>query len=105
MSSYFFLVIRRPPTPPLFPSTPLFRSVQPHHVGLGSSGHPCIELDEGAARRALRSEEHNSELQSHRYISYVVLFFFSNTAPTDTSPLPLHAALPICSASSRRAWL
>src|SRR2546425_12040415 len=27
---------------------------------------------------------------------HLLLFFFNDTAPTEISPLPLHAALPIC---------
>src|SRR6267142_5732992 len=53
---FFFLMIRRPPRSTLFPYTTLFRSVgKPirHHAG------------EHWNRRAGRSEEHTSELQSH----------------------------------------
>src|SRR6476661_10503696 len=58
-SSFFFLMIRRPPRSTLFPYTTLFRS--------GSSRtaarHPHV--DQGQVQRQLRSEEHTSELQSH----------------------------------------
>src|SRR6266536_3756291 len=53
---FFFLMIRRPPRSTLFPYTTLFRSAHPHRlfaVGRGDQD-----------RRAGRSEEHTSELQS-----------------------------------------
>src|SRR5471032_1785445 len=61
-SSFFFLMIRRPPRSTLFPYTTLFRSLaqvhdrfhRPHHHGSA-----------GGVRVASRSEEHTSELQSH----------------------------------------
>src|SRR6476661_9786403 len=55
---FFFLMIRRPPRSTLFPYTTLFRS-------------PCACCKavrcaaSGPRRRARRSEEHTSELQSH----------------------------------------
>src|SRR5215218_10558235 len=57
---FFFLMIRRPPRSTLFPYTTLFRS------GAQSSPplHGCPSR-RGAHRRAARSEEHTSELQSH----------------------------------------
>src|SRR5256885_16340432 len=64
---FFFLMIRRPPRSTLFPYTTLFRSGRAaNHRGSGFS--ECA--DDGAresylsARRAARSEEHTSELQS-----------------------------------------
>src|SRR6266567_8664796 len=61
----FFLMIRRPPRPTLFPYTTLFRS------GLGRALlRSSSDLPEGLAHRAgtrpaeTRSEEHTSELQS-----------------------------------------
>src|SRR5215467_15386499 len=61
---FFFLMIRRPPRSTLFPYTTLFRSGQPRRR------RPGARLRAGAGRprerpgRALRSEEHTSELQS-----------------------------------------
>src|SRR5438034_6751607 len=65
---FFFLMLRRPPRSTLFPYTTLFRSG-------GMQGHlrPAAGLDRAAgaalpphaADRAIRSEEHTSELQSH----------------------------------------
>src|SRR4051812_49573877 len=62
-SSFFFLMIRRPPRSTLFPYTTLFRS------RLWSPA-PEIRVAEGTApsphpRGSERSEEHSSELQSH----------------------------------------
>src|SRR3712207_8991031 len=83
-STFFFLMIRRPPRSTLFPYTTLFRSAE---VGLQGHvhAHALRDVDEGAARpdgrvergelvvvrrddRAERSEEHTSELQSRQYL-------------------------------------
>src|SRR5258705_13020850 len=68
---FFFLMIRRPPRSTLFPYTTLFRS-------RGSDFRPRLSAprrwrispaDKAAAcRRAGRSEEHTSELQSLRHL-------------------------------------
>src|SRR5437867_10338238 len=68
--SFFFLVIRRPPTSTLFPYTTLFRSIQRqpptpsaptiHHPAKFVSGTPKY----APPSRTSRSEEHTSELQS-----------------------------------------
>src|SRR3712207_8212725 len=97
MISVFFLMIRRPPSSTLFPSTTLFRSgqldadVDPHparvpaplDVGDVPRRHllpPDGAPDPGRARvpdvvrlvvpvlLAARSEEHTSELQSRQYL-------------------------------------
>src|SRR3712207_7900002 len=77
----FFLMIRRPPRSTLFPYTTLFRSLGgvvvqradrlggavghlPAHPGAGPEG----EAQRHVARRAVRSEEHTSELQSRQYL-------------------------------------
>src|SRR5438477_5905837 len=75
---YLFLLIRRPPISPLFPYTTLFRSHQlanarPRLVDRagclgGLQGRVVGRPDIGArdlVTKALRSEEHTSELQSH----------------------------------------
>src|SRR5438132_5877224 len=54
-------MIRRPPRPPLFPYTTLFRSPDDVPVGRGDVVVPELA---GHVLRA-RSEEHTSELQSH----------------------------------------
>src|SRR6266496_5934381 len=64
---FFFLIILRPPISTLFPYTTLFRSDQivRRSMSQSPSFHSSVprQLD-----RELRSEEHTSELQSHRDI-------------------------------------
>src|SRR5262249_60640178 len=72
LSSFFFLMIRRPPRSTLFPYTTLFRSISA--IGVVSSLSPLcaphavpgMPAHISFALRALagRSEEHTSELQS-----------------------------------------
>src|SRR3546814_9112676 len=86
-SSFFFLMIRRPPrstrTDTLFPYTTLFRSgrscrhsctrVEGRRTSRGRESMAGIRvqpLERSTARR--RSEEHTSELQSLMRISYAV---------------------------------
>src|ERR1044072_5566070 len=91
----FFLMIRRPPRSTLFPYTTLFRSDGVVDVDARGGGAVLAAVRVRADDRALgRSEEHTSELQSHRYISYAV-FFFNDTATTEIYTLSLHDALPI----------
>src|SRR6266536_5999327 len=54
---FFFLMIRRPPRSTLFPYTTLFRLGDPWFL-------PGARLTVEPGRRAARSEEHTSELQS-----------------------------------------
>src|SRR5260221_1125794 len=62
-SSFFFLMIRRPPRSTLFPYTTLFRSVRRAcPAAAGRRAHPGCRAGAAAGRR---SEEHTSELQSH----------------------------------------
>src|SRR5260370_25476942 len=78
-------MIRRPPRSTLFPYTTLFRSSPPMAEkppafppaastrwqgttiakGLRASAAPTSRAEPGSFRRAIRSEEHTSELQSH----------------------------------------
>src|SRR5439155_9087772 len=88
---FFFLLLRRPPSPTLFPYTTLFRS-PPARASLGlvrdgsatpcsscASTPPCGARRCGASRsrrsrrppchcRGARSEEHTSELQSRGHL-------------------------------------
>src|SRR2546427_4695351 len=63
---FFFLMIRRPPRSTLFPYTTLFRSLlareRGHHVERDRLHRRTAVA--AIARRAIRSEEHTSELQS-----------------------------------------
>src|SRR5437762_10680955 len=64
---FFFLMIRRPPRSTLFPYTTLFRS--PYlSVSQTSELGSYRELADNANKRAMRSEEHTSELQSPMYL-------------------------------------
>src|SRR3712207_8445044 len=77
-SSFFFLMIRRPPRSTLFPYTTLFRSkaLAFDKTGTLTEGRPVVsrvvpldgreELE--TLRLAARSEEHTSELQSRQYL-------------------------------------
>src|SRR3546814_9157990 len=77
---FFFLMMRRPPrstrTDTLFPYTTLFRSkfVCGARVGTLRENfhHIAHGLDADAMKKAMRSEEHTSELQSLMRISYAV---------------------------------
>src|SRR5688572_32728141 len=79
-SSFFFLMIRRPPRSTLFPYTTLFRSHQSQHRGFRRHGPHLVHRTErhlwaarsdprryeglGRTQGPRRSEEHTSELQS-----------------------------------------
>src|SRR5258707_2052066 len=77
---FFFLIIRRPPSTPLFPSPALFRSLAflpPHLTHRLYTGFVQDELTLATNRLYLtvgskiehnRSEEHTSELQSRQYL-------------------------------------
>src|SRR5256884_1861474 len=77
---FFFLMIRRPPRSTLFPYTTLFRSVQADGEGdalrlhrsqdgrVGRLQEPPPSRLPGDQRRANRSEEHTSELQSRLHL-------------------------------------
>src|SRR3712207_9561687 len=81
-SSFFFLMIRRPPRSTLFPYTTLFRSLRragiraPDLAGGQISGSQPHERDDPLrvpqahhrSRSETRSEEHTSELQSRQYL-------------------------------------
>src|SRR3712207_7665978 len=97
--SIFFLMIRRPPRSTLFPYTTLFRSgvvharVRRHDVeGLEVVAKPHLVVVEVVRRgdldgaRALRSEEHTSELQSRQYLVCRLLLEKKNKTQPPTSP-------------------
>src|SRR5947207_14257164 len=63
LSSFFFLMIRRPPRSTLFPYTTLFRSAPELGLFLACSHRNFLSL--GPPGKEIRSEEHTSELQSH----------------------------------------
>src|SRR3989442_1211517 len=71
---FFFLMIRRPPRSPLFPYTPLFRSINRgvrvrNHRHVHEVGFPaCRNVRRENLLRERRSEEHTSELQSRPHL-------------------------------------
>src|SRR3712207_7222124 len=77
-SSFFFLMIRRPPRSTLFPYTTLFRSAAGSGLrelvrararqGPGTARRGGISAAAGGHRPGPRSEEHTSELQSRQYL-------------------------------------
>src|SRR2546429_6212327 len=67
ISNFFFLMIRRPPRSTLFPYTTLFRSQRRLEDDAGERG-AVRAGGRDAVRRAARSEEHTSELQSRLHI-------------------------------------
>src|SRR3712207_8334666 len=83
MTSFFFLMIRRPPRSTLFPYTTLFRSstaspidevtqkrspnVATAHSRITSAGASSSSAPAWRTR-SRRSEEHTSELQSRQYL-------------------------------------
>src|SRR3546814_1165753 len=74
--SFFFLMIRRPPrstrTDTLFPYTTLFRSSPRIKSGVTRREKSRFCFQAAPSPRAVRSEEHTSELQSLMRISYAV---------------------------------
>src|SRR5260370_15769814 len=67
ISSFFFLMIRRPPRSTLFPYTTLFRSRARRDLRRERAGGDHAQRRQRLRRRGhrRRSEEHTSELQSH----------------------------------------
>src|SRR3989442_9014294 len=61
-------MIRRPPRSTLFPYTTLFRSAPIWHLVRGFAFRLCLYRTGYARRKANRSEEHTSELQSRPHL-------------------------------------
>src|SRR4029077_11410216 len=85
-------MIRRPPRSPLFPYTPLSRSVEAR----GAPPVVRIRLVEDLLTGCPRSEEHTSELQSH--LNLVCRLLLEKKSPSTT---PTNGAS--CNNSSARA--
>src|SRR5437588_2600987 len=92
-SSFFFLMIRRPPRSTLFPYTTLFRSplvmidaIGRDHRARTIGAAPAMD-ENGAGGRVLqdRSEEHTSELQSHSDLVCRLLLEKKKTTRTTTN--------------------
>src|SRR3712207_8785141 len=105
-TSFFFLMIRRPPRSTLFPYTTLFRSLSDRlccddaddlsllheliggevaSVALGTNAVLRLTGEHGAYFDSLRSEEHTSELQSRQYLVCRLLL----EKKTSTAQLPI----------------
>src|SRR5258708_20266595 len=95
---FFFLMIRRPPRSTLFPYTTLFRSRPATPTPTDRAG---VELSRGRARflpppergrstrKAGRSEEHTSELQSPDHlVCRLLLEKKKNTQASHLPPIP-----------------
>src|SRR2546422_8980670 len=67
-TTFFFLMIRRPPRSTLFPYTTLFRSRGWDHVRPQTPRLQPEDATKGAAPGGPRSEEHTSELQSRLHL-------------------------------------
>src|SRR3990170_7036179 len=81
---FFFLMIRRPPRPTLFPYTTLFRSaVEEEGRGVCPGGT--------APRRRRQIGRHTSELQSPDHLVCRLLLEKKKTTPKSGPPLPRHS--------------
>src|SRR2546430_13492601 len=91
-------MIRRPPRSTLFPYTTLFRSVgvgpRPHQRGVDVGAHieRLHELPCRVGRRAQRSEEHTSELQSQSNLVCRLLLEKNKFTAADWSQSPMLCA-------------
>src|SRR5215204_1575997 len=88
-SSFFFLMIRRPPRSTLFPYTTLFRSDPNSNVIFGA-----VIDDNIAGNVRVRSEEHTSELQSHSDLVCRLLLEKKNTEDAFPGPRGLRGKGP-----------
>src|SRR2546429_6552386 len=108
-SSFFFLMIRRPPRSTLFPYTTLFRSQRRIHrgalviAGYRAGSHPCfrvahprepfVERRDRLVRRRARDRKSTRLNSSHGYISYAVFCLKKKTMPDSTDVL-VDVAIP-----------
>src|SRR5258707_3417982 len=99
VSSFFFLMIRRPPRSTLFPYTTLFRSVEHQPVLVGRHGLQREDLGLGGLLE--RSEEHTSELQSRQYLVCRLLLEKKKTH-TNTSLPPRNSSILVDAHPYRR---
>src|SRR5687768_18560019 len=67
-SSFFFLMIRRPPRSTLFPYTTLFRSFRLCCLAPSTESHARAGPRRCSGTGIVRSEEHTSELQSRLHL-------------------------------------
>src|SRR5688572_31638979 len=96
-SSFFFLMIRRPPRSTLFPYTTLFRSRKlvlppvelPGDPGASGTRHRLRAAGRAAPGSARRSEEHTSELQSQSNLVCRLLLEKKKLTPAQATALVL----------------
>src|SRR2546430_2994308 len=87
-SSFFFLMIRRPPRSTLFPYTTLFRSqAEKAAIHAAAGGEFCEHGRQVAAGPLHRSEEHTLN-SSHSQISYAVFCLKKKNITSNTYSLP-----------------
>src|SRR2546422_7049719 len=73
ISSFFFLMIRRPPRSTLFPYTTLFRSDYLRPAVLGLDLGDALSIKKSRQRRNVPRDRKSTRLNSsHGYISYAV---------------------------------
>src|SRR5438876_5807173 len=84
-SSFFFLMIRRPPRSTLFPYTTLFRSNQ-QQGPIPSAATVTARVIIAETARMARSEEHTSELQSPVHL--VCRLLLEKKKKVDHAPIP-----------------
>src|SRR2546429_4000584 len=93
LTTFFFLMIRRPPRSALFPYTTLFRSPCHHDHGVHAAARP----DGHERRRALRAprdhgagDRKSTRLNSsHGYISYAVFCLKKKITATSSTTLSM----------------
>src|SRR3712207_8398415 len=106
-SSFFFLMIRRPPRSTLFPYTTLFRSLPSDNINAllhDRSGRLWVGTAAGLAlfdRATGRSEEHTSELQSRQYLVCRLLL---EKKKIDQNSLQHLSHLGLCLGSGAGCW-
>src|SRR5688572_32770771 len=101
-SSFFFLMIRRPPRSTLFPYTTLFRSRE-EVVRPGQARREHLRVHRPHPALAARSEEHTSELQSQSNLVCRLLLEKKKTKHETRIPSRMSSAS--WSSSSRRLTL
>src|SRR5256884_2914743 len=100
-TSFFFLMIRRPPRSTLFPYTTLFRSDIEHidHID-GMRRHQVLIESAFPVEADRKSTRLNS---SHGYISYAVFCLKKKTSPYYCTPPPRSLQPSPAARQSRRA--
>src|SRR5438094_4087226 len=99
LTTFFFLMIRRPPRSTLFPYTTLFRSVAPHPFGRNGHRPPCCRHGPRPSRRDRGDRKSTRLNSSHRTISYAVVCLKKKTMRTkNQTSTPAKTATPVAHA-------